>query len=265
VNFSTNKVLNGFEQVRDNTNSHYNSLQASLTKRFSKGLQFLASYTFSKSTDQGSGGFENELGGYSGDQQNPASQAGLSDFNRTHRLVVSGVYDLPKFYHGDSRLGRGVANNWQVSGIGTVQSGLPFSVVYEVGSAIYNRADLVSGVPITKSGSVESRLNEYFNVAAFAPSADAPPYGTSGRNILTGPDQKDIDFSIVKLFPVTEKSKIEFRSEFFNIFNFVNFSNPLNNLGAVGLKNNMLVTTAGQITSTSSGPRVIQFALKYNF
>ena len=265
VNFSTNKVLNGFEQVRDNTNSHYNSLQASLTKRFSKGLQFLASYTFSKSTDQGSGGFENELGGYSGDQQNPASQAGLSDFNRTHRLVVSGVYDLPKFYHGDSRLGRGVANNWQVSGIGTVQSGLPFSVVYEVGSAIYNRADLVSGVPITKSGSVESRLNEYFNVAAFVPSADAPPYGTSGRNILTGPDQKDIDFSIVKLFPVTEKSKIEFRSEFFNIFNFVNFSNPLNNLGAVGLKNNMLVTTAGQITSTSSGPRVIQFALKYNF
>ncbi len=123
VNFSTNKVLNGFEQVRDNTNSHYNSLQASLTKRFSKGLQFLASYTFSKSTDQGSGGFENELGGYPGDQQNPALQAGLSDFNRTHRFVVSGIYDLPKFYDGDSRFARGVANNWQVGGIGTVQSG----------------------------------------------------------------------------------------------------------------------------------------------
>ncbi len=136
-------------------------------------------------------------------------------------------------------------------------------MVYEVGSAVYNRADLVPGVPTSKSGSVESRLNEYFNVAAFAPSANAAPFGTSGSNILTGPDQKDVDFSIVKLFiPVTEKSKIEFRSEFFNIFNFVNFSNPLNNLGAVGLNG---TTTAGEITTTSSGPRIIQFALKYNF
>lgn len=262
--FSTNKALNGFEQVRTNTNSHYNSLQASLTKRFSNGLQFLASYTFSKSTDQGSGGFENELGGYPGDQQNPSSQDGLSDFNRTHRLVISGLYDLPKFYDGNSRLVRGFTNNWQMGGIGTVQSGLPFSVVYEVGAAIYNRADLVPGQPISKSGSVEGRLNEYFNVAAFAAQSNPyiPPYGTSGRNLLTGPDQKDIDFSIVKFIPVTEKSKITFRAQFFNIFNFVNFSNPLNNLGAVGLGG---TTTAGQITSTSSGPRVIQFALEYHF
>jgi hypothetical protein len=260
--FSTNAALNGFEQIQTNTNSHYNALQASLTKRYSNGLQFLASYTFSKSTDQGSGGFENELGAYPGDQQNPDLQNGLSDFNRTHRLVISGVYQIPRIYHGNSRVGRGLANNWEVGGIGTVQSGLPFSVVYEVGSAIYNRADLVPGVPISKSGSVEDRLNAYFNVAAFTPSADAPPFGTSGRNLLTGPDQKDIDFTIVKFIPVTEKSKIEFRTEFFNIFNFVNFSNPQNNLGAVGLNG---MTTAGQITSSSAGPRVIQFALKYNF
>jgi len=262
LNFSTNKVLNGFEQVRTNTNSHYNSLQASLTKHFSSGLQFLASYTFSKSTDQGSGGFENELGGYPGDQQNPDSQNGLSDFNRTHRLVVSGLYDLPKFYKGGSRLSRGLADNWEISGIGTVQSGLPFSVVYEVGSALYNRADLVPGQPISKGGSVESRLNEYFNVAAFTTNTNAPPYGTSGRNLLIGPDQKDIDFSIVKLIPLTERSKFEFRTDFFNVFNFVNFSNPLNNLGAVGLNG---VTTAGEITTTASGPRIIMFGLKYKF
>ncbi|MGB8012006.1 MAG: carboxypeptidase regulatory-like domain-containing protein [Terriglobales bacterium] len=262
TNFSNNAVLNGFEQVRSNTNSHYNSLQASLTKRYSNGLQFLASYTFSKSTDQGSGGFENELGGYPGDQQNPTLQDGLSDFNRTHRLVVSGIYDLPKFYSGNSRLTRSLANGWQVSGIGTIQSGLPFSVVYEVGSAIYNRADFaVPAQPVAVSGSVESRLNDYFNAAAFAPSANAAPFGDSGRNLLTGPDQKDIDFTIAKFIPVTEKSKIEFRTDFFNIFNFVNFSNPLNNLGAVGPNG----TTAGQILTTSAGPRIIQFSLKYNF
>jgi len=262
INFSTNKVLNGFEQARTNTNSTYNSLQASLTKRFSHGLQFLASYTFARSIDEGSGGFENELGGYPGDQQNPLSQYGLSDFNRTHRLVISGRYDLPKFYDGGSRVARTIANDWQVSGIATFQSGLPFSVVYEVGSAIYNRADQKPGVPITESGRIEHRLSDYFNANAFEPSANAAPYGDSGRNLLIGPGQKNIDFSVVKFIPVTERMKFEFHTEFFNIFNFVNFSNPLNNVGAFGLGG---TTTAGEITAASSGPRVIQFALKFNF
>ena len=95
-----------FEEVQTSTNSHYNALQASLTKHFSAGLQLLASYTYSKSTDQGSGGFENELGGYPGDQQNPNAQLGLSDFNRAQRFVISGIYQLPTFYKGESRLAK---------------------------------------------------------------------------------------------------------------------------------------------------------------
>ncbi|MFZ3333338.1 MAG: TonB-dependent receptor [Candidatus Acidiferrales bacterium] len=255
--FSNNKVLNGFEEVQTNTNSHYNALQASLTKRFSAGLQLLASYTYSKSTDQGSGGFENELGGYPGDQQNPDAQLGLSDFNRAQRFVISGVYQLPLFYKGDSRLAKSAANDWQIGGIAIFQSGLPFSVVCESGSALYNRADYVPGATITVPGGTESKLNDYFNVAAFSNTcANAAPYGTSGRNIITGPGQKNIDFSIVKYFPVTETARFEFRSEFFNLFNWVNFSNP---------NNNVLLPNVGAISTTSSGPRIIQFALKFNF
>ena len=256
--FSNNAVLNGFEQVKTNTNSLYNSLQASLTKRFSSGLQFLASYTFSKSMDDGSGAPANELGAYPGNQQDPESQRAVSDFNRPQRFVFSGVYDLPKWYKGNSHVASRFANDWELSGIATFQSGLPFSVVCEAGSTLYNRADLIPGVPISRSGSVESRLSEYFNTAAFSPTCvNAAPYGTSGRNILRGPSQQNVDFGIVKSIPVTETTKVEFRSEFFNVFNVVNFANPNNNV--------LVPQTVGQISSTSSGPRIIQFALKFTF
>jgi len=243
--------------VTTNTNSHYNSLQASVTKQFSSGLQFLASYTYSKSTDQGTGSFENELGGYPGDQQNPNAQLGLSDFNRAQRFIISGIYDLPTLYKGESRLAKLAANQWQIAGIATFQSGLPFSVVCESGSALFNRADYIPGSTITVPGGTESKLNEYFNVGAFNNTCvNAAPYGTSGRNILTGPGQKNVDFSIVKFFPITEGTRLEFRSEFFNIFNWVNFENP---------NNNVLLPNVGAITSEASGPRIIQFALKFNF
>ena len=255
--FSTNKALNGFDQVQTDTNSLYNSLQTSVSKHFSYGLQLLASYTFSKSTDEGSGSFENELGGYPGDQQNPATQRGLSDFNRKHRFVLSAVYDLPNIYKGESGALRRAANNWELATIITEQSGLPFSVVCEIPSTLLNRADVIAGSTFTEPGSTKSKLNEYFNTAAFAPGcANVAPYGTSPRNFLIGPGQHNVDFSIVKFIPVTERFKAEFRTEFFNAFNEVNFSQPNANVAAPAF---------GQITSTSGGPRIIQFALKLSF
>jgi hypothetical protein len=83
------------------------------------------------------------------------------------------------------------------------------------------------------------------------------PFGNTAHNFLYGPGQKNMDFSVVKFIPITEKVRGEFRTEFFNLFNWANFANPNNNI-AVPL-------TFGKITSTSSGPRVIQFALKLNF
>jgi hypothetical protein len=99
--------------------------------------------------------------------------------------------------------------------------------------------------------------NPYFDTTAFAvPTANTADFGTLGRNIIRGPKQINTDLSIMKLFPITESQKVEFRAEFFNLFNNVNFANPVNVVSSGNF---------GQIASTTTGPRVIQFALKYNF
>jgi hypothetical protein len=275
--FSTNKQLFGADQVQTEATSEYNSLQTSLTKRFSHGLQFLASYTYSHSIDNASAnnnvGAESEIAPLPGDQQNLATQFGSSDFDRKHRFVFSGVYNLPDFYNGGSRFGKAVGNEWQTTGIMTLQSGLPFSVICSDGSSLNNRADIVPGVPVVaSSGSTVSRLNDYFNPAAFSFStcSDAnnlAPFGTSSRNFLRGPGQKNVDFGVVKFFSVTEASKIEFRAEFFNIFNFVNFAQPNNNqfVETPALGGGVNTNGFGSISATNAGPRIIQFALKYNF
>jgi len=263
--FSTNKALFGVDQVQTEAESEYNALQASLTKRFGHGLQFLASYTFSRSIDNASAdnnvGAESELAPLPGDQQNLATQIGPSDFDRTHRFVFSGVYDLPKFYQGSSHIARGVANNWETDGILTLQTGLPFSIICSDGSSLNNYGYVVPGQPfVTSSGSTVSRLNDYFNTAAFggcSELANIAPFGDAARNLLRGPGQKNVDFSLVKFFPITEKSQLQFRAEFFNIFNFVNFAQPNNNL--------FVPATFGKISATSAGPRIIQFAMKFSF
>ncbi len=260
--FSANKLLTaGFQLAQSNASSNYNSLQTSLTKRFSKGLQFLASYTYSRSIDYNSGqpGAGNELNVLAGDQQNMLSQRGVSDFDRPHRFVLSGLYDFPKFYKGDSGFAKRAINGWELSSIMTFQSGSPFTVTCTSGSSTYNRADLTGTSP-TVSGDTESKLGGYFNTAAFKTTcANVAPFGTSPRNFLRGPGQKNVDIGIVKFIPINERQKLEFRTELFNAFNLVNFANPISTYttGAPGL--------LGAIVSTNTGPRVVQFALKYSF
>jgi len=255
--FSNNKVLNGLQMIETTAGAHYDSLQASL-KRRSSSLDFLLSYTFSKSIDEHSGAPANELSALPGDQQNRRSQRGISDFDRTHRLVANFVWFPKEVYSGASRIAGHLLNDWQFSGIVTVQSGVPFSVISTNGAAIYNRADLVRAGNGAKEGSVKSRLDAYFDPTAFAVSlATAPPFGSSSRNILRGRGQKSVDFSIGKSVRVTATNRLEFRAEFFNIFNFANFGLPNNNMTVPG--------TVGRITSTSTGPRVVQCALKYSF
>lgn len=258
VCFSTNKNLFGAVQVATSAVSHYDSLQVSVTKRLSHGLQFLASYTFAKSIDEYSGAPTTELITLPGNEQDRRSNRALSDFDRRHRFVYSFVYDLPKFYQGDSGFGKKLLNDWELAGILTLQSGLPFSVIQSVGATVFNRANVVSS-NISRSGSVNDKLDQYFNTAAFAAplSTSANPFGNSGRNILIGPDQRNVDFSIIKFIPLTERQRIEFRTEFFNVFNTVNFANPNANIA--------VPATFGRVTATSAGPRVIQFALKYSF
>jgi hypothetical protein len=256
--FSANKVLNGLQMATTDANSNYNSLQTSLTKRFSSGLQFLASYTWSKSIDDVSGASTNEFVALPGNQQSRSAQRAVSDFYRPHRFVLSGIYDLPKFYKGGSAVASALVNHWQTGGIMTLQTGSPFSVACIIGADTYNLADLVPGASFNVGGSVTSKLNNYFNKSAFAGSCtNTLPFGTAPRNLLRGPDQRNVDLSLVKFFPVRERFKTELRAEFFNAFNIVNFANPNNNV--------VVPFTLGTITSTSTGPRVIQFALKFSF
>jgi hypothetical protein len=255
----------GLQQVQTSSNSHYDSLQLSVTKRFSRGLQFLSAYTFGKSIDYYSGGTINELVSTPGDQRDWKTNRGRSDFDRRHRFITSFVYDLPAFV-SNSSASRWLLNDWGINGIVTFQSGLPFSVVQAPDNNTIQRANLRPGFTgsIEGSGRAQDRLAQYFNTAAFAPSTLAggffdrnAPFGNTGRNILTGPGQKDVDFSIVKFIPFTESVRGEFRTEFFNLFNWANFANPNSNIS--------IPSTFGRITQTSAGPRVIQFAFKLNF
>ncbi len=253
----------GVHAMQSSSNSSYNSLQASLTKRFSYGLQFLASYTWSHSLDDYSG----DASGTSDVSVVPGNQApgflnnyASSDYDRRHRFVFSGIYDLPKFYKGGSGFARQAVNGWQLASVYVLQSGTPFSVVTNATAFVQARADSVAGCNPVRSGSVESRLTDYFNVACF--TAATTDFGDTGRNILRGPDQENVDISIIKYFPFTERTKLEFRSEFFNAFNHASFANPVfpNTQYAV-----LESLSAGQILATSTGPRVVQFALKLNF
>jgi len=263
--FSGNKAFNGLEVAVNNGIEHYDSLQASLTKRMDKHLQFLASYTYSHALDNGSGSPENELAALPGDQQNFDTQYGSSDFDRRQRFVLSGLYDLGRLYNGSSGVASQVVNGWQLASIMTFQTGTPFSVLCAAGSTLNSRANYLGGDPYARQNN-NSKLAEYFNTQAFGcgapydttplPSVALPPFGLSGRNMLVGPGQADVDMSVFKHFPIREQMNLEFRAEFFNIGNWANFGNP---------NNNLLAANPGEIQLPGGGPRVIQFALKFNY
>ncbi|MDX6304898.1 MAG: hypothetical protein QOI77_1867 [Blastocatellia bacterium] len=272
---STNKnVTGGVHQVQTSSNSRYNSLQATLTRRFSQGLQLTAAYTFGRSYDYYNGTPVNELASLAGDQYDWKRNYGRSDFNREHRLVISGAYDLPKSKSG-SGTARALLNNWQIAGIAVFQSGLPFSIIDNPGNAVFSRANFNPSFTgqVQCSGSVSSCLTSYFNQAAFVisrprldntgvgvvnnPTFDpANPFGNTPRNFLTGPGQKNVDISLIKFIPINERFRGEARVELFNAFNWVNYANPVNNIA---------IASFGKIISASTGPRVIQFAFKVNF
>jgi len=273
---STNKnVTGGVHQIQTTGNSRYNSLQITVTRRYAQGLQMTAAYTYGKSHDYYNGTPVNELASPAGDQFNWKSNYGRSDFNREHRFVISGFYDLPKSNY-ESGVARALLNNWQIAGIAVFQSGLPFSVIDNPGNAVFSRANrnpAFSG-SIQCSGDVSNCLNNYFNQGAFVTSRPTPlgntgvgvvtnptfdpanPFGNTPRNFLTGPGQKNVDFSVIKFIPVNERVRGEVRAEFFNVFNWVNYANPVNNIA---------IASFGRIISASTGPRVVQFAFKLNF
>ena len=251
--------------------SWYNGLEASLTKRLSYGLQFLASYTFSKALDTDGANVNSTSAGNQytlGDQNSPRQRWGRTSFDRTNRLIFSAIYALPSPKAG---LGRALAGGWTVAAVAVVQSGAALTVAYTNAKNVFgvpqDRAQL-TGCPrseLVTAGPVESKLNHYFNISCFT----TPPvigsddqgtaFGDSATGIVNGPDQANFDLSLSKGIPVgwpTENSRVEFRTAFFNIFNHPQFANPENDLAS---------PTFGVISSTAVNPRVGQLALRFIF
>ena len=245
------------------TDSRYNSLQASVTRRFSHGLRFLVSYTFAKAMDNTSGGSTTLFSEVSGDEDHLGVNKGPSDFDRTQRLVVNAGYEIPRWGFGwnHTAFGKQFFDGWQISGVGILQSGTPFTITDSSGAAFFgvtgSTASYAPGATrqtAELSGSIQSRLNRFFNTAAFAKAGNF--FGNAGRNILRGPRQRNVDLAVSKTFAMGERSRMEFRGELFNAMNMVNFANPSGAITSSGF---------GVIKSVTGNPRIVQFALRLMF
>src|SRR5215471_2326040 len=252
--------------------STYHSLQMTVNRHFSHGLQFAGAYTFSKSMDNtsGAGGGSAPNGTLDtgngldtsyvhGNQVDPRANRAVSDFDRTHRFTFTFVWDLnpPKSWTS-SRFRQGFMGGWQLSGFVTAMSGLPVDIYDPAGGSLYGQ---ISGArPNWAAGAGRSTvMNEvpagyYFNPLAFTeamvmPGAIIPSahdstaiasdfgtdYGNVGRNVLRGPSQTNVDLSVMKNFRLREGMTLEIRSDFFNALNHASTSNPVSDISAAKL------------------------------
>ncbi len=243
-----------FTSFANAASATYQAGTIAIRKKFSGGLMLTAHYTEAKALDDAS----SQL---TGDIQNTyalRSNYGLSGFNVAHRFVATAVYELP-FGKGKpllSNAGDGLSRlvgGWSLAPIVTIQSGFPFSP-----TTSNNTANIESGIlrpnVIGSTGVSNQNRLEWFNTGAFAQPG---PYqfGSAGRNFLIGPGMNNLDLAVIKDTPIRESLQVQFRAEFFNTFNNVNFGTPNSNLAA---------TNFGTISS--AGPsREIQFGLKLLF
>lgn len=276
------------DTLRSNDQSNYNSLQVRLEKRYTHGLQFEAAYTYAHALDNASSASLGSVNnGDFRDQRFPNAEYGNADFDVRHRFVLSYIYDLPfgrgrLFAKGTSGVLNQVVGNWQLAGLFSAATG-----------NYYTATDIVSHSNSDCGGTVAfqcARPNlvgnpsarpcvpgTLFNTCAFDDSSVQPgTFGNAGRNIILGPGFKTWDTSLVKQFPVREQMNLEFRAEFFNVLNHVNYL--FSQFGAISAEPTALELDPGNINSPQNpnaspfgyaqaarAPRQIQFALKFYF
>jgi hypothetical protein len=274
---------------------HYNSFQATVSRRLHQGLYFQAAYTRSKTVDNVSGSqstdelnvTRNGQGGANllNFQDNAQANKARSDFDRPHRLVVSYSYDIP--VGRSSFMQNQLFKGWSISGIVTYQSGLPFSITDSSSGGAFGGgtgtgqlicrplAEQISTMPgctpgatstlenLLTSGSIQSRLAHYLNpnyvsTAALVANgaAGATGYGNVPRNAFRGPFQQNWDFSVQKRFHIKESHEFLFRTDIFNVWNHPVFGFP----SSVALAS---PGTFAQITQTVVPARLIQFGISY--
>jgi hypothetical protein len=242
--------------------SSYNALQIDLSRRLTKGLQFRGVYTFSKSLDDGTA-LNSSVGvnapGFVMYPLNPKLDWGPATTNARNLAVINATYELPFHSVGNWRK---LSNGWSLSAIETIQSGFPFTP--ELGYNPTNNGDSRNPIrpswnPAFSGPVILGGPNLYYNPNAFVAPATGT-YGNVGRDVLTGPGLATLDFSTTKNTQLSERLRLQFRAEFFNVFNRANFGTP--NPVVFSSASATPSPTAGVITSTSTTSRQIQFGLK---
>jgi hypothetical protein len=270
-----------FQGVTAESNSYgdsiYHSLQVKLERRFAHGFGMLLSYTYSKLIDDVLAsdtyeGFPGETfsAGYIQDSTNRRADRAVASFDTPNYLAINGNWELP-FGHGKAFLSHGGWTNalfggWQLNGIFNIHTGAPLGLttqtntLYNYGAYSYasntERPDYLGG-PVYTSGSVSSRVNDYFNVNAFGLPAPFT-YGDTGRLLpyLRAPGEVNLDMSLFKEIPIHERMHLQFRAEVFNLLNHPQFDAPNTVIGS---------PQAGVISDQVNSPRDIQLALKLLF
>jgi hypothetical protein len=298
INGNRNTFPNyGFvDQFATISSSSYHALQATFRTRAWHGVSGFAGYTFSKSLDDASDGIDFNFATVAlpQDSNNLAAERGPSNFDTRHRFTAAFTYEVPRL-PGPERFARG----WQLNTIVTAQSGRPVpivnsndttgadSTVFPTPSNFHQRPNLIAGVnPINPNWESAPDSIGYLNGAAFVQPA-AGTFGNLGRNAIFGPKFWNVDFSVTKTTPITDRMRLQFRAELFNIFNHPNFALPnffvnpfFQDNGTPGnpvivpvpnaSPNQGLISQTPDVAQTNpglggGGPRVIQLGLKLLF
>ena len=288
----------GLQATAYDGRSNYNSLQVTVRKQYSHGLTLQGSYTWSKSLSDVTVDSAN-----SNNASNLNQQYGPTYFNRPHRFIINYSWDIPTGQlHG---IAYAIVGGWNLSGVTTIQDGLPFTFVDGGAGTAYGtngtgttsgfgRAQMCPGATygsIATPGGIESRLGGYsggpgyFNASAFCAAPAIMPdgvtvttqaacptcatlFGNSGVGILPGPGQVNFDATLRKQFRITEKTNLQFRAEFFNLLNHPQFNGISPGSGTGGVTSFLpqpFNAGGSTITGTSVNPRIIQLGLKFLF
>jgi hypothetical protein len=252
-------------------NSNYHSLQVRTEKRFSRGLNFQTSYTWSRAIDDAStteSAFSTVApGSRVQDAFDSRAERGRASFDATHNFVAAATYEFPR----NASL-TGVAdkllNGWETTGLLTARSGFPFGLFVGFDRANDASADDVAQRPDVVPGrsyesAVTGRVERYVDPTAFQ-LAPAGSYGNSGRNVLEGPGFVTFDLGLFKNTQLSEGVRLQFRAEAFNLFNRANFAAP-DNLTLFVDEQETVPGNFARITRTTSTARQLQFGLKLIF
>jgi carboxypeptidase family protein len=243
-------------QMTNDGISNYNALQITVEHRFSKGLSFVANYTFSKALDNES--VEAQLTVTNPNPFVPNFNYGRSDLDTPHNFSFWTVYNLPALSNAP-RVLRTAFGGWQTSGIWSWRSGLPVNVTSGQDRSLsginLDRADLVGNPYLSTNRPRADLINAWFNTAAFTLAAPGT-FGNSPRNLIRAPGFFNLDWSISKSFRITERVSTSVRGDFFDLLNNPHFNAPGSSVASS--------STFGKITSAGD-PRIVQLSMRVRF